>query len=68
MKVQDGMIECVADKLIAAVASILESQHTHQVKETAVKEVGVGSGGHDVQVMAASVVGGNSTNGVQAVL
>ena len=58
MKVQDNMIERVADKLIAAVASILESQRAHRVEEKAVEGVGVGSGGHDVQVMAASAVEG----------
>ena len=35
MKVQDSMIERMADKLTAAVASILESQHAHQVEEKA---------------------------------
>ena len=61
MGVQDGMIKCVVDKLIMAMATFLESQHAHRVEEKAAEEVGVGSGGHDVQVMAASVVEGNST-------
>ena len=61
MKVQDNKIERVADKLIAAVASILVSQRAHRVEEKTVEGVGVGSGGHDVQVMAASVVEGDGT-------
>ena len=61
MKVQDGMIERMADKLTAAVASILESQRAHRVKEKAAEEVGVSSGGHNVQVMTASAVEGDST-------
>jgi hypothetical protein len=61
MRVQDSMIERMADNLIAAVASILESQRAHRVEEKAAEGVGVGSGGHDVQVMAASAVGGNGT-------
>ena len=61
MRVQDNMIERMADKLIAAVASFLESQRAHRVEEKAVEGVGVGSGGHDVQVMAASAVEGDST-------
>ena len=58
MRVQDSMIERMADKLIEVVASILESQRAHRVEEKAVEGVGVGSGGHDVQVMAASAVEG----------
>jgi hypothetical protein len=56
VRVQDGMIERMADKLIEVVASILESQRAHRVEEKAVEEVGVGSGGHDAQVMVASAV------------
>ena len=56
--VQDSMIEQMADKLVEVVASILELQHMHQVKEKAVEGVSVSSGGHNVQVMAASVVEG----------
>ena len=56
MRVQDSMIERMADKLIAAMASILESRRAHRVEEKAVEEVGVGSGGHDAQVMVASAV------------
>ena len=32
MRVQDSMIECIADKLITAVVSILELQCVHQVE------------------------------------
>ena len=58
VRVQDSMIEHMADKLVEVVASILESQHAHQVEEKAVEGVSVRSGGHNVQVMAASVVEG----------
>ena len=56
-----SLIERVADKLIAAMASILESQRAHRVEGKAAEEVGAVSGGHDVQVMEASVVEGDGT-------
>ena len=49
------MIGRMADKVTEVVAGILESQCAHQVKEKAAGGVGISSGGHNAQVMAASV-------------
>ena len=61
LRVQEGMIERVADKLIAAMASILESQRAHRVEGKAAEEVGAVSGGHGVQKADASAIEGDGT-------